>query len=118
MEPTALYIPGKCDTVESHSQALPGATDGDWAWSLGICCDREDGPHSAGTWWGTGHETRKRHQPPGAQSGPECQMKPFILEGLGYVICQLLLGSWVGLEVCSLLLDEVYGPGASSQPPH
>lgn len=46
MEPTALYTPGKGDTVESHSRALPGANDGDCAWSLGICCDREDGPHS------------------------------------------------------------------------
>lgn len=39
--------------------------------------------------WGTGHGIRKRHQPPGAQSGPECQMKRFILEGSGYVIYAL-----------------------------
>lgn len=44
---------------------------------------------SVGTWWGTGHVTRKRHKLPGAQSDHECQMKPFILEGSGYVIYAL-----------------------------
>lgn len=56
---------------------------------------------SVGTWWGTQamRSGGDRHQPPGAQRGPECQMEPFVSGGSGYIIylCSImLLGSWVG----------------------